>query len=48
MIQFLDFARWTLPLLLPVRWVDWLMASTLGLLYKKPAKKVQQLNGKAE
>ena len=27
-------ARWTLPLLLPVRLVDWLMASTLKLLPK--------------
>ncbi|CAL5221917.1 g4187 [Coccomyxa viridis] len=26
--------RWTLPLLLPVRWVDWLMATKLGLLPK--------------
>ncbi|EIE22963.1 short-chain dehydrogenase/reductase SDR [Coccomyxa subellipsoidea C-169] len=42
------FQRWTLPLLLPVRWVDWLMASTLGLLYKKPAKKLVQTNGKKE
>ncbi len=29
------FAKWTLPLLLPKRWVDWLMASALGLLPKK-------------
>ena len=28
------FAKWTLPLLLPKRWVDWLMASALGLLPK--------------
>ena len=27
-------AKWTLPLLLPVRLVDWLMASTLKLLPK--------------
>jgi hypothetical protein len=27
-------ARWTLPLLLPVRLVDWLMASTIKLLPK--------------
>ena len=26
--------RWTLPLLLPARWVDWLMATKLSLLPK--------------
>lgn len=25
-------ARWTLPLLLPARWVDWMMANTLNML----------------
>ncbi|BDA49900.1 Uncharacterized oxidoreductase YbbO [Coccomyxa sp. Obi] len=39
-------AKWTLPLLLPPRWVDWLMANTLGLIYKKPS--FQHQNGKTD
>jgi len=37
-------AKWTLPMMLPKRWVDRAMASMTGLTYQKPPPGSQSLH----